>query len=229
MVGVPPVAAPGAAGDRPGRRGVCFAIDGGTGFDARPGPGRPERPPREDPLIEKRRTRIPRGTNRVNDEIRISPVRLVDANGDQLGIVPLDEARERAGDQGLDLVEVAAGARPPVVRIMDWGKHLYEQQKQKREARKRQHTVVVKEVKFRPKTDDHDLDFKVRNARRFLANGKHVKVTVRFRRRELRRPELGAGVLDEVAARTEDLAEVTFRSREVQGNQLVMTLEPTGE
>jgi translation initiation factor IF-3 len=143
--------------------------------------------------------------------------------------VPLDDARERASDQGLDLVEVAARARPPVVRIMDWGKHLYEQQKQKREARKRQHTVVVKEIKFRPKTDDHDLDFKVRNARRFLSNGKHVKVTVRFRRRELRRPELGANVLDEVAARTEDLAEVTFRSREVQGNQLVMTLEPTDE
>ena len=156
-------------------------------------------------------------------------MRLIDANGDQLGIVPLDEARERAADQGLDLVEVAARARPPVVRVMDWGKHLYEQQKQKREARKRQHTVVVKEIKFRPKTDDHDMDFKVRNARRFLSKGKHVKVTVRFRRREQRRPELGASVLDEVRDRTEDLAEVTFRSREVQGNQLVMTLEPNAE
>lgn len=143
--------------------------------------------------------------------------------------MPLDEARERAVNQGLDLVEVAARARPPVVRIMDWGKHLYQEQKQRKEARKRQHTVVVKEIKFRPKTDDHDLDFKVRNARRFLTNGKHVKVTVRFRRRELRRPELGMSVLDEVADRTEDLADITHRSREVQGNQLVMTLEPTGE
>lgn len=162
----------------------------------------------------------------MNDEIRISPVRLIGADGEQVGIVKLDEARERARESGLDLVEVAARARPPVVRIMDWGKFQYEKQKQDKEARRRQHTIDVKEVKFRPKTDDHDLDFKVRNARRFLKKGKHVKITVRFRRRELRRPELGQQVLDQVVEATEDLAEVRNRSERVEARQLTMMLEP---
>lgn len=172
---------------------------------------------------------IARSRNRVNTEIRISPVRLVDHEGEQVGIVPLDEARERASAAGLDLVEVAARARPPVVRIMDWGKFQYEQQKKAKEARKRQHTIEVKEVKFRPKTESHDLDFKVKNARRFLRNGKHVKITVRFRRRELRRPELGQQVLDHVTDEVEDLAKVTSRSERVDGRQLTMMLEPTAE
>lgn len=129
----------------------------------------------------------------------------------------------------MDLVEVAARARPPVVRIMDWGKHLYEQQKRAKEAKKRQHTIEVKEVKFRPKTEDHDLDFKIKNARRFLSKGKHVKITVRFRRRELRRPELGQSVLDQVVEEVDDLAEVASRSKRVEGRQLTMMLEPAPE
>lgn len=141
----------------------------------------------------------------------------------------LDEAKEKANQSGLDLVEVAARARPPVVRIMDWGKFQYEQAKQRKEAKKRQHTVEVKEVKFRPKTEEHDLNFKVKNARRFLKKGKHVKITVRFRRRELRRPELGQNVLDEVVEATEDLAQVTGRSQRVEGRQLTMMLEPSAE
>ncbi|MGH7480925.1 MAG: translation initiation factor IF-3 [Longimicrobiales bacterium] len=164
---------------------------------------------------------------RVNDDIRISPIRLIDAEGEQLGIVGLDEAKARAGERGLDLVEVAPRARPPVVRIMDWGKFQYEQQKRAKEARKKQHTIDVKEVKFRPKTEEHDLDFKVRNARRFLKKGKKVKVTVRFRRRELRRPELGQNVLDQVADATDDLANVEARSQRVEGRQLTMMLEPS--
>ncbi len=163
---------------------------------------------------------------RVNEDIRISPVRLVDQDGEQVGIVPLEQARERASDAGLDLVEVAARARPPVVRILDWGKYQYEQQKRAKEAKKKQHTVDVKEVKFRPKTDDHDLNFKIRNARRFLRKGKRVKVTVRFRRRELRRPELGQEVLDQVIEETKDLASVVTRTPQVDGRQLTMMLEP---
>lgn len=162
----------------------------------------------------------------MNEQIRISPIRLIDADGEQLGIVPLDEAREKATTAGLDLVEVAPGARPPVVRLMDWGKYQYEQQKRAKEARKNQQTIEVKELKFRPKTDDHDLAFKVRNARRFLNKGQHVKVTVRFRRRELRRPELGQKVLDHVAGELEDVASVASRDNRLEGRQLTMMLEP---
>ena len=128
--------------------------------------------------------------------IRISPVRLISADGDQRGIVSLEQAREEASDVGLDLVEVAATSRPPVVRIMDWGRYQYEQQKRAKEAKKKQHTVSLKEVKLRPRTDDHDLGFKLRNARRFLEKGSNVKVTVRFRGPELRRPDLGQDLLD---------------------------------
>lgn len=162
----------------------------------------------------------------MNEDIRISPIRLIDQDGDQVGIVPLDEAREKAAQAGLDLVEVAPRARPPVVRIMDWGKYQYEQQKAAKEAKKKQHTYELKEVKFRPKTDDHDMDFKIRNARRFLENGKHVRITVRFRRREMRRPENGQRVLDEVIERTQDVGSVASRDRKLEGRVLQMTLEP---
>ena len=151
---------------------------------------------------------------------------MIDQEGEQVGIVPLDEAREKAAEAGLDLVEVAPRARPPVVRIMDWGKYQYEQQKAAKEAKKKQHTYELKEVKFRPKTDDHDMDFKIRNARRFLKNGKHVRITVRFRRREMRRPENGQRVLDEVIERTDDLSSVASRDKNLQGRVLQMTLEP---
>lgn len=110
---------------------------------------------------------------------------------------------------------------------MDWGKHQFEQQKAEREARKKQHTLEVKEVKFRPKTDDHDMDFKVRNARRFLEKGKHVRITVRFRAREMRRPENGLRVLDEVAERLEGIGKVASRDDRLQGRVMQLTLEPT--
>jgi translation initiation factor IF-3 len=109
---------------------------------------------------------------------------------------------------------------------MDWGKYQYEQQKAAKEARKKQHTYEVKELKFRPKTDDHDMDFKVRNARRFLKKGKHVRITVRFRPREMRRPENGQRVLDEVVQRLDDVATVTSRDPGLQGRVMQMLLEP---
>ena len=158
--------------------------------------------------------------------IRISPVRLITAEGEQRGIVPLEQAKEAASDAGLDLVEVAPGARPPVVRVMDWGKYLYEQQKRARESKKKQHTVDVKEVKLRPRTDEHDLDFKLRNARRFLAKGNNVKVTVRFRGPELRRPDLGQQVLDTVASELAEVAHVESRSPRLEGRQMTMMLAP---
>lgn len=175
--------------------------------------------PLQEAIIAKNRTR-------VNDQIRISPVRLINSDGEQLGIVPLEVARENAREQNLDLVEVAASARPPVVRIMDWGKHQYEQQKQAKEARKRQHTVDVKEVKFRPATGEHDFETKVRHARKFLESGKKVKVTVRYRGREMRRPELGREVLEQVVEAVDDLATVEARNDRIEGRQLTMMLAP---
>jgi translation initiation factor IF-3 len=109
---------------------------------------------------------------------------------------------------------------------MDWGKYQYEQQKRAREARRHQHTIDIKEIKLRPKTDDHDLDFKIRNARRFLDGGKKVKVTVRFRRRELRRPELGTAAMDRVAEALQDIGQVESRTDTVEGRQLSMMLAP---
>lgn len=158
--------------------------------------------------------------------IRISPVRLIADDGEQHGIVPLERARETAADSGLDLVEVAPEARPPVVRIMDWGKFQYEQQKRARESKKKQHTVDVKELKLRPRTDDHDLNFKLRNARRFLEKGNTVKITVRFRGPELRRPELGQELLDTVAAELDEVGHVETRSQRLEGRQLTMMLAP---
>lgn len=165
-------------------------------------------------------------TTRVNDQIRISPVRVIGADGEQLGILPIEAAKESAREQGLDLVEVAPTARPPVCRIMDWGKHQYEQQKQAKEARKRQHTVDVKEVKLRPHTDTHDLEVKLRHARRFLQKGQKVKVTVRYRGREMRRPEQGYELLDKISTELDGLAMVESRSREIMGRQLTMMLAP---
>lgn len=165
-------------------------------------------------------------SSRVNEQIRISPVRVIGADGSQLGILPIEAARESAREQGLDLVEVAPTARPPVCRIMDWGKHQYEQQKANKEARKRQHTIDVKEVKLRPGTDTHDLQVKLRNARRFLEKGQKVKVTVRYRGREMRRPEIGQELLDKISTELDDLAMVESRSREIMGRQLTMMLAP---
>ncbi len=163
---------------------------------------------------------------RVNDQIRISPVRLIDSDGEQVGVVALQAAREKAQEQELDLVEVAPQARPPVVKIMDWGKYQYEQQKQAQEARKNQTTVEIKEVQLRPVTEDHDFQTKIKRARRFLEDGNIVRVVLRYRGRELRRPEVGEAMLDRVEEATEDLATVEHRSRKIEGRRLLMRLEP---
>lgn len=169
---------------------------------------------------------IAKPTTRINDQIRISPVRVIGADGEQLGILPIEAARDNARELGLDLVEVAPTARPPVCRIMDWGKHQYEQQKAARESRKRQHTVDIKELKLRPGTEIHDLQVKLRHARRFLEKGQKVKVTVRYRGREMRRPEQGYELLDRITTELDDLAMVESRSREIMARQLTMMLAP---
>ncbi len=163
----------------------------------------------------------------MNEDIRVSPVRLVDEEGEQVGVVSLDEARDLAADRNLDMVEVAPNARPPVVRLMDYGRFKYEQAKAEKEAKKRQHTVEVKEVKFRPKIEDHDFDFKTRHAREFIEQGNKVKVTIMFRYRELRRPELGIELLDRITEQLSDIAQVQSRSG-LEGRNMTMMLVPQG-
>ena len=161
----------------------------------------------------------------MNEEIRVSPVRLVDEKGEQLGVVSIDEAREAAQERNLDMVEVAPNAKPPVVRLMDYGRFKYEKAKAEKEAKKRQHTVEVKEVKFRPKIEDHDFDFKTRHAREFIEEGNKVKVTIMFRYRELRRPELGSELLDRIVEELSDIAKVQSRSG-LEGRNMTMMLVP---
>jgi len=162
---------------------------------------------------------------RVNDQIRISPVRLIGADGGQVGIVSLEDARERAAESGLDLVEVAPEARPPVVKIMDYGKYKYEEARAAREAKKKQHHVQVKEVKFRPGIEDHDYQFKIRHARRFLEEGNKVKLTMMFRGRQVTHSELGLEILERVTEDLGEMAKVEARPS-FEGRTISMVLAP---
>lgn len=161
----------------------------------------------------------------MNRQIRISPVRVISPEGEQLGILPIERAQEIAEEQGLDLVEVAPLARPPVCRIMDYGKFKYEEQRQQREARKKQHHVQIKEVKMRPGIEDHDYDFKLRHARRFLEEGNKVKLTMMFRGRQMAHPEFGRQVLDRVSQAVQDISKVESHPM-MEGRSMVMMLAP---
>jgi translation initiation factor IF-3 len=162
---------------------------------------------------------------RVNRQIRISPVRVIGADGSQLGIQEVDAALRMAEEQGLDLVEVAATARPPVVRIMDYGKYKFEMAKQARQAKKKQHVIELKEVKYRPGIDDHDFETKTRHARRFLEEKNKVKVTMMFRGRQVAHPELGQAVLDRVATALTDVGKIESSGR-LEGKSITMILAP---
>jgi len=131
-----------------------------------------------------------------------------------------------ASETDMDMVEVAAQARPPVVKLMDYGRYRYQQQKKEKEARKNAQTVDVKEVQLRPRTDDHDFDVKLKRARRFLEEGNVVKVVVRYRGRELRRPEVGVETMDRMLDSMKDIARVDFRSNTIEGRRLVARMEP---
>jgi translation initiation factor IF-3 len=152
-------------------------------------------------------------------------VRLIQDDGEQIGIVSIDEARERARDRGMDLVEVAPEARPPVVKMMDYGKYKYEAARAAREARKKQHTIKVKEVKFRPGIEDHDYDFKVGHVRRFLDEGNKVKLTMMFRGRQITHPELGLEVLQKVTEDLKDVAKVESNAN-MEGRAMSMIVAP---
>ena len=153
-------------------------------------------------------------------------MRLIQDDGEHIGIVSIDEARERATERGMDLVEVAAEARPPVVKMMDYGKYKYEAARAAREARKKQHTIKVKEVKFRPGIEDHDYEFKVGHARRFLEEGNKVKLTMMFRGRQVTHPEIGLQVLSRVVDDLGELGKVESQPN-MEGRVMSMVVAPT--
>ena len=157
--------------------------------------------------------------------IRAAEIRVIDAEGQQLGVMTPDDAIRQAEEVGLDLVEVAPAARPPVCRIMDYGRYKYEQAKADREARRKQHVTQMKEIKMRPNIDVHDYQVKMRSVRRFFEEGDKVKVTLRFRGREMAHQELGIKLLDRVKDDTAGLAKVEMEPR-VEGRQMVMVLAP---
>jgi translation initiation factor IF-3 len=155
----------------------------------------------------------------------VPEVRVIDEDGEQLGVLETREAIRRARERGLDLVEVAPNAEPPVCRIIDYGKFQYEAKKKANEAKKKQVVITVKEVKFRPGTDDHDYDYRMKHAREWLTGGDKVKATIWFRGREMTHRELGARILEKLEKDLLDIAEVEARPR-MEGNQMFIILAP---
>ena len=154
-------------------------------------------------------------------------MRLIGAEGEQFGVLSLRDALNKAREAGLDLVEVAPGAEPPVCRLLDYGKYLYEQEKKIREAKKQQKHQEIKEIRLRPKTHDYHADFKVKRARRFLEQGMKVKVRILFRAREITHPEIAMQQLDEIASALADIAVVEQRA-DMEGRTMLMVLAPIG-
>ena len=168
---------------------------------------------------------IAKPTININQAIRVLEVRVIGANGEALGVIPVSQALEMAEQQQLDLVEVSPTAVPPVCRIMDYGKFKYQQSKKLQEAKKKQVHVQLKEVKLRPKTDDHDLEFKIKHVRRFLEEGNKAKVTLVFRGREITHMDIGRALIDRFAAEIQDIAVIENQPR-VEGRNLYMIVAP---
>lgn len=166
-----------------------------------------------------------KGGPRVNDQIEASQVRLIDARGEMVGIVSLYQALAIADESGLDLVEISPNAEPPVCKVLDFGKYKYELQKKENEARKKQKVIEIKEIKMRPGIDDHDYDVKMRAMQRFIAEGDKVKITLRFRGREMVHQDLGAKVLDRVRVDLGETIKVESSPR-MEGRQMTMVIAP---
>jgi translation initiation factor IF-3 len=178
------------------------------------------RKPREDDLI----SRKTEDRTRINEMIRVKQVRVIDEEGNQLGIMSPQDAMRDAVERGLDLVEVAPNGQPPVCRIMDYGKYKYQQAKREKESKKNQHIIVVKEVKYRPKIDIHDFNYKTEHVREFLSGGNKVKVTIMFRGREMTHPEFGKEIIRRVIEATEDLGQPEYDLARVRLEGRTMTL-----
>jgi translation initiation factor IF-3 len=163
--------------------------------------------------------------HRLNDDITVSEVRLIGADGEQIGVVPIEEARRAAQEATLDLVEIVPNGEPPVCRVMDYGKFLFEAKKQKQAAKKKQKQVHIKEIKFRPGTGEGDYQVKLRNLMRFLQDGDKTKVTMRFRGREHAHRELGLELLERVEKDLEEFGQIEQKPA-MEGRQMVMVLGP---
>jgi translation initiation factor IF-3 len=164
----------------------------------------------------------------VNESIRSPQLRVIDSDGKQLGILPRREALRLATERELDLVEVSPNANPPVVKLMDFGKYQYERAKREREARKASKNIEVKEIRLRPKTGEHDLAFKIRQARSFLESGAKVKVRIRFRGREITHPEVARAQMERISGELSDVSTIEQRPG-FEGRTILMILAPTAQ
>lgn len=162
----------------------------------------------------------------MNERVRCPEIRLIGAEGENVGVVTPERGHEMALEVGLDLVEISPNANPPVCKIMDFGKYKYETQKKEAEARKKQKIIEIKEVKFRPNTDVHDYDVKMRNVFKFLENGDKVKITMRFRGREMAHLDLGRQLLERVAEDTAEIGKIDAMPK-MEGRQMIMMITPT--
>ena len=161
----------------------------------------------------------------MNDEIDVPQVRVIDAKGENHGVISLEDALEIADEAGLDLVEVSPQVSPPVCKVLDYGKYKYEQQKKANEARKKQKTIDVKEIKMRPSIDEHDYQVKMKNVRKFLDHGDKVKMTIRFRGREMAHQDLGLRVLTRVREELEEIIKIEQMPK-TEGRLMVMVITP---
>ncbi|ARC55087.1 translation initiation factor IF-3 [Candidatus Riesia sp. GBBU] len=164
--------------------------------------------------------------NRVNNEIFASEVRLIGIKGEKIGVMNLKEAIKKAKIAGVDLVEISSSASPPVCRLIDYGKFIYEKNKLIKEQKKRQKTIQIKEIKFRPNIKEGDYKVKVKNIVKFLNNGDKVKITVRFRGREITHPDIGSSVLKKISLELNKLSIIDFFSNRIEGRQMIMILSP---
>jgi len=206
--------------------GIITPNTSGTTPSSRPSTFQP-RPPSSRPYPPRDRNfnKDDKDDVRLNERIRVPQVRLIDENGEQVGIVPTQQALQMARDKGLDLMEVAAGASPPVCKICDYGKFKYEKKKKEAQARKNQVVVKVKEVQLRPNTDEHDLSYKIKNAQEFIEEGDKVKFTILFRGREIAHTEPGFRLCKEVIERVGEAAIVELAPK-LEGKKLMMILAP---
>lgn len=176
-------------------------------------------------MQDQRSKAISRDTTRINNRIYAREVRVIDAEGEQLGILPIKEALAIAEQRELDLVEVAPNATPPVCRLMDYGKYLYEKQKRERDARKSQKQIEVKEVRLRPKTGEHDIQVVLSKIRKFAGEGDKIKVRIRFRGREIYHPEVARDLLQRVSDEVADIVDIESRPA-FEGNSMIMIMAP---
>ncbi|HEX9984321.1 MAG TPA: translation initiation factor IF-3 [Thermoanaerobaculia bacterium] len=181
-------------------------------------------PPRRNPRFDRRPVEP---ENRINDLIRVPEVRLIDADGNQVGIVPIAQAQEMAREKDLDLVEISASASPPVCKIMDYGKFIFQKKKKEGEAKKKQKVIVVKEVQFRPRIDEHDFEFKKNHVIRFLQHGDKVKASIRFRGREMTHMEFGRQLIDRLLTDVKEFGASESPHPDVQGNRMTIVIAPT--